>query len=244
MNFIKNLIPFIILFYSSFNFADTINESLIFSDDTPTGAALCSDIQADAYCEKEVPTYSAEGTELKTKEKLQSGCVRGGGDCTMAIFILKTKPSGTDKLLALVKSDKQKQIWIQIPKGSLKNIEELIPELGTGENFVSFRPSLKIYSDKDLKKTIEIADIMKTLENKNIDPNVEAIEFLELPSFKKENEKIINLQINLIKKDLSASEDNPLQAIEKGKRIKLRTIYFRAKDEKGRINYWYQPQSC
>lgn len=80
--------------------------------------------------------------------------------------------------------------------------------------------------------------------NKSIDPNKEDIEFIEISSFQKNNIKYIELQINLVKKDLSFIESDPLQAIEKGKRTKIRTIYFPAKDDKGRINYWYQPQSC
>lgn len=244
MNIIKK---FSLIFFSGltpFCFADTISENLIFTDDVPMGAAICSDIQADGYCEKAVAIYSADGTDLKSKEKLLGACIKGGGDCLMAAFILKTKASTSDNILALVKSEKQKEIWIQIPKAALKKIDELIPELGNGENAVAFRPGLKLYLDKDLTKPIDIADISKNAENKNIDYNKEGIEFIELPAFKKGNQKIIQLQINLIKKDLKSIETDPLKAIENGVRIKLRKIFFPANDEKGRINYWYQPQSC
>lgn len=244
MNIKKNSIFILILILSKMGFADTISENLIFSEDIPIGAAICSDIQADGYCEKSVPTYSSEGIDLKNNEKLQGACIKGGGDCLMVTFILKTKTSKTDKILALVKNEKQKELWVQIPKTAIKNIDELIPELGTGENNVAFRPGLKLYQDKDLTKLINITDISKNADNKNIDPNKEGIEFVELSTFKKGTQKIIELQINLIKKDLNLIDTDPLKSIENGVRIKLRKIFFPAKDEKGRINYWYQPQSC
>lgn len=244
MNIIKKIIFVFFFSITPFCFADTITENLIFSDDIPIGAAICSDIQADGYCEKAVTSYSDDGTDLKNKEQLLGACIKGGGDCLMAVFILKTKTSTPDQILALVKSEKQKEIWIQIPKTALKKIDELIPELGNGENAVAFRPGIKVYLDKELTKPIAIADISKNAENKNIDYNKEGIEFIELPALKKGNQKIIELQINLIKKDLNSIENDPLKAIENGVRIKLRKIYFPASDEKGRINYWYQPQSC
>lgn len=146
--------------------------------------------------------------------------------------------------MAIAKNEKQKEIWIQLPKTVIKSIDELIPELGTGENNVAFRPGLKLYLDKELTKHIDIADVSKNANNKNIDHYKEGIEFVELSAFKKGTQKIIELQINLIKKDLKLIDTDPLKAIENGVRIKLRKIFFPAKDEKGRINYWYQPQSC
>lgn len=115
-----NIFLFILIqFFISFGFADTISENLIFSNDTPEGAAICSEIEASGYCEKEVPIYNKEGFALKSKEKLQGACVKGGGDCLMAVFILKTKSTSSDKILALVKSEKQSEVWIQIPKKEL-----------------------------------------------------------------------------------------------------------------------------
>lgn len=233
------------VFFQSLALADTIHENIIFSESVYTGAALCSEIEAGGYCETSINHYDSEGKNLNKKSLIQGACIKGGGDCLMVSFALKTKPADANHLLALVIAMDKKEVWIKIPKKSFKSVEEWVPKLETGANQIVFRPDLQfVYLDKDLTKKLPLAEITKLPAGKEINHNLEDIEYIETSSFLKNKQKVIEIQVNLITKEPSLMESDPLESITKGKRMKIRTFYFPAFDSKQRINYWYLPQSC
>lgn len=232
-------------FFQSTSLADTIHENLIFAESKYAGAILCTDLEAGGYCETAVNQYDSSGKNLNKKILIQGACIQGGGDCLMVVFALKTKPADTQSLYALVNTTDKKETWIKFPKNSFKSVEEWVPKLETGANQIVFRPDFKfVYLDKELTKKLPITEITKLPEGKERNHTLEEIEYLEINSFLKDKQKIIEIQVNLITKEASLLESDPLEAIAKGKRKKIRTFFFPAFDNKDRINYWYLPQSC
>ena len=247
MSFIRMAYIFTsVLNISLYAFSDSVDLDLIFSEDLFMGAANCSDIGADAYCEKPIPIYDSEGLPLNKNLKVLRACVVGGGDCAAVSFIFEIKELKRGIVIVKIRDESKKFVWIKIDKSSIKNIESLIPELGTGANHVEFRPNFSdIYSDKNLLNRLERSEMTKLPKGRKLDPEKEKIEYLVTNELTVNSKKVLEIKINLILLDLKALKDlNDLDAIEKGQRIELRKIYFPVKDDKGRISYWFLPQSC
>lgn len=240
-NLLSTLAP--LLLWSFPAFADSISEDVIFSDDLYAGAVSCSKLKIDDACEKPVPLYDAKGKSLGSSERLLAGCVQGGGDCAMAVFVTESLPAKKEIVLAKVRTASKKEAWIQVGKSDLKSVESFMPALGTGTNFISFRPSLtEVFLDRDLKKKIAVSDYQKPVDPSAFNDETDNIEHTEVSTFTRDGQKMIEVQVDKLTPD--PEETNPIEADRKGKRTKIRTIYFPAYDSKGRINYWYQPGSC
>jgi hypothetical protein len=203
-------------------------------------------VVTDYLCEKPVAIFDSEGRPLKQQAKILPACIIGGGDCTAVAFLFELKELGKGTLISKVRDVSKKFVWIKVDKSIVKEIEGLVPELGTGSNSIEFRPSFKeIYSDKKLSKRIDLTELTKLPKGRKLNSDKESIEFVLTDSFTLNNKKVLEIKINLIELDLKALKDSgELEATDKGKRIELRKIYFPTKDEKGRISYWFVPQSC
>ena len=235
----------LLFFFFSVAWADTINESVIFSEKKFSGAAGCFEVTGEYYCDKSVPTYSEDGSLRAVSEKIIGACVQGGGDCISVSFALDVKELNDNNILAKVQAQSGKEVWVKYKKDAFKSVDQWRPDLGKGSNRIIFRPQFdEIFTDRSLTKKIKLTQIADLPDGKEINHAKEDIEYIQISTFDLDKKKIIEIQVNLILKDPKLMEIDEFEAIEKGQRVPLRKIYFPANDSKGRPTYWYQPQSC
>jgi hypothetical protein len=240
--FAEFLVCFLAFGFSQASYADSIDREVIFANENYAGGVLCNDVNAGTYCETPVPVSNSKGTPLDKKEKLQGACIKGGGDCTTAVFVSEIKAQGADSVLAKVSSANKKEVWLPIKRAKFSTLEKLNPSIGIGWNDLAFRPTLQfVFLDRELKTKLPVSEVAQLPKNRELIPEIEMLEYAELPSIVRDGQKIVGFRVSILKVDPEKMTIEPEVAKKEGQRTLIREIYFPAYDSQKRLNYWNMP---
>jgi len=133
MKIIKRLILINIIF-SSFTFADAINQELIFGD-SYTGYFRVSANTQEVYFATIGYTQPNLSTTITEPILLPVGCMEGGGgDCTGGTPYISEKTDSAGNIFYLINTQNKSRAWISQPEGSEKLPLDIY--VGSGSSFL------------------------------------------------------------------------------------------------------------
>lgn len=150
----KIIILFVLSSICSFAFGDTVALEDFLSEQVYKGAIPCEKVLKNG--EEQVTAYAVPEAKAKITEpqKIKLSCAAGGGDCLCFVLFTESAPG----YLRVYNQDKTKQFWIAgLPSDSVSMETMLRPE---GNEIRLRTPAPSLYSEKDLKKSVYLKDII------------------------------------------------------------------------------------
>ncbi|HRO66892.1 MAG TPA: hypothetical protein PL182_04950 [Pseudobdellovibrionaceae bacterium] len=229
--------------FSPASFADGVHLDVLFSAPF-IGAVDCWKAHADHDCSRAVPVYDSAGNAKGSEQAPRGVCVVAIG-CAARVLVLEKKDIGNNELLVRTHAKSEEEIWIKVPSISIQSMAEIMPELSLGYNDVSFRKDLThVFSKKDLSEKIPVEEVLCPAAARNEEASTPQCEYAEIGTFKIDGREYLEIEVRLFLPSNEPPQEDFVTAAKKAPKKPLLRFYFPKYDNKGRLNYWYQPMTC